>query len=139
MSNFAKTLQRLMDQQGVNSSELARRAKINQPKVSRFLNANQQWIDSEDLKRISLALSPDSRIHAQLLSAYLLDMCKGPGSQHIDIKIDGQSASSETDTRPERSLPPKLQTAIDAILANVMEDRKLKDIVLALGGMYPKR
>lgn len=135
MSYFGETLRSLM---GKNSSmkavQLAVQSGVSQPTLSRYLSGFSTPTDPEDIARLARAVSSDPMQQAELVRAHLLDECKGPGSEKIQILI------VDAPPRPAQILALNAQLEEDLLVIRewLFKDANVCEVIQGLANLLRK-
>lgn len=135
MAFFSVKLNELMSRNGWHAAELSRLSGLPAPKISRWLNDVQRYVDPPDLAALADALGRSPVEKAQLLQAYLLDMCVGPGADMVSIEITDTPCAIKEDHRPP--LAPEMEKAF-AMIKTQLHDEDIRRIILGLGKVSEK-
>jgi len=133
VTNFATKLEELLARKKMKPVELARAAGLAPSTVSRWLNLERASVSEKDLTSAALALSSDHRDHAELLRARMLDLCRGPGSNLIEISIDGRRIAAIRETAPEYArLPKELEDCLRVLREHIQKDSILRGLLMSI-------
>lgn len=135
MSYFGTTLKELLQRKGMKAVRLAELSNVSQPTVSRYIRGDQTWVSPDDLVALAEAISNDPKEQAELIRAHLLDECKGPGSQLIDIRIDNEPGAGRPMPSQAFPLPEDLEQCFTVLRQWVIKDRNVREVVEGLGAL----
>lgn len=136
MSYFGNKLSELLNIKKINQSEFSRLIGISQAHISKLINGTQVWISPDDLEKICTGISTDTREQAELIRAHLQDECTGPGSDLIEIRINGKLATaSETAPRWRPDAPTRFVEQLELLSQNA-DDKDLRTIVEGLANLF---
>lgn len=86
MSLFSTRLRILLEKNGINQVELAKRTKLTPSQIHNYLNQNFRAITKEHLEAIVQEASEDTAERAELTKCYLLDVLPDSVRPYVDIK-----------------------------------------------------
>lgn len=133
MTNFATKLEEMLQRKKMKPVELARAAGLPPSTISRWLNLERASVSEKDLASAALALSNNPRDHAELLRARMLDLCRGPGSDLIEVSIDGRRINSLREAAPEYiRLPRELEECLRVLRDHIQKDSILRGLLLSI-------
>lgn len=134
MSNLSATLSKMLEEKQMTSAELSRITGIDDATISRWKNGQQLSMPSNDLHAIAKAITSDPSEQARLTLARMLDLCRGPGAQFIDIQIRKKGELREQTASYDVGWPPmtpRFERAM-RILAQASDQTEVRDIVVGL-------
>jgi transcriptional regulator with XRE-family HTH domain len=133
MNQFTRKLAELMKLNQLRAAELSRATKIDQATISRWLNGVQDSITDDDLKNLAGHISPHAEERAQLIAARMRDVCNGPGSELIEVRIGG-SELRETPSVYKNKLP-ELPVALEHAIHVFAQNWRETDVRNAVTGL----
>jgi len=132
MAYFSQKLQELLDRNEMSQTDLAKATNLSQAHISRLLSDDQRSVSLDDLRAIATNISTLDRERAELIRAHLLDECVGPGSELIDIIINGsRRQASVLNDAPAPPLSPRMERVFQ-ILREQSEDKHLRVVLEGL-------
>src|SRR5438128_1904123 len=153
MSYLSNELMNIIAEKGIAQADLARLTRLDQSKISRWING-QSRIKPEDLVKLTTTISSDPIDRARLVIAHLRDECqagseKVPGSELVSIKLkEASTALKETNSYRVESLsledpelPPitgPLRKALHTIRRH-LSDPDLSGIILYFADLYDRK
>jgi transcriptional regulator with XRE-family HTH domain len=126
MSEFGKYLAGIKDKRGETAGKLAERIGIDQGQLSRYLKGEQRSYRQATLMKIFKRASQDPQEQAELLAAYLRDICAQviPENKLVQVIVETKGTLSNED-------PIDAQDSVLADLKSLSLDLKfLESIVL---------
>jgi hypothetical protein len=138
MSYLSACLSQLMTQYGLKGADITRATGLDSATISRWLTGTQVSIRDEDIEKVAKAVSKKPEEQAMLIAARMKDVCKGPGSNLIEIRIGSRSVlREEAQSWGRPPLPEKYEHAF-RILAENMNDPDVRDLVLSVAGLLDR-
>jgi len=137
MSYLSNAIDQLLLENKMSGASLARSSKINEAQISRWRNANQEWISPEDLITLSAGFNHRPETHARLLYARLQDELIGPGSRFIGLSLEKIQTIPPPTTFP--ILPPKAYNNLLVIANNITTNQTVREMVESIAKLCQKQ
>ena len=136
MSYFGTVLSELLQRKHMKAVRLSELSGVGRAMISRYISGDQQWVDPEDLDKLSRAISNDPAEQAELIVARLMDECRGAGSELVEITIrGGHGALKEHSPAYAIKLPKEADAAFGILREWYAKDQNVRETILGLANL----
>lgn len=137
MSNFGIALKALLKKKQMKARKLSEASRVDASMISRYINAERFWVNSEDARAIADVLCSDANERGDLVRAQIFDAVPPDDIRAAKLAVistDGNPALLD-DRSFEIALPEDLESDFALIREQIIHDKDLRDIVEGLAGL----
>lgn len=128
MSYFSTELRRLLQESGLSQNVVARRARVGQGTLSRYLS-DSMAPDWKKVENVANAFR-DPGVKARLLAAHARDVVHPSLRHKIGSSENGDAAPQHKWQDPRKRMPRELLAAYDGLGDEAIEQKRVADLLI---------